>query len=220
VPADLLPDPDLDPRAGTAATAADARDQEIIERRSDGILRPPETIATARLRLRPMGLPDAADMFGYARDAAATRFMNFPRHRAVAESEDFARRCEQCWRDGSAFPWAIVLAATATFIGGIELRIHPPKADFGYVLCPPYWRHGYASEAAASIVMWALAQPQIFRVWATCHPDNVASARVLEKAGLRLEGRLARWEPRPNLGEAAGDSLVYAAVRADRGERQ
>ena len=69
------------------------------------------------------------------------------------------------------------------------------------------------SEAASAVVSWAMAQPEIYRVWATCHPDNIASARVLEKAGLTFEGRLSRWEARPNLGEEAGDCLVYSATR-------
>jgi hypothetical protein len=47
-------------------------------------------------------------------------------------------------------------------------------------------------------------------VWAT---HRVASTRVLEKAGLRFETRLAAWGPRPNLGEAAGEALVYALTR-------
>jgi len=50
----------------------------------------------------------------------------------------------------------------------------------------------------------------VHRVWATCHPDNGASIRVLEKAGLCFESKLRNWETRPNLGEAAGDSLVYS----------
>jgi ribosomal-protein-alanine N-acetyltransferase len=177
-------------------------------------LRAPPSLETARLLLRPLGVADAPDVFRYASDVEATRFMIFPRHRAIAEADAFARRCAQCWQDGSAFPWAISRHDTREFIGAIELRIKPPKADFGYILCRPHWRQGYASEAAAAVVAWAIAQPEIYRVWATCHPDNTASARVLEKSGLAFEGRLARWEPRPNLGEAAGDSLVYAATRS------
>jgi [ribosomal protein S5]-alanine N-acetyltransferase len=177
-------------------------------------VQPPQCFATARLRLRPICATDAGGVFRYAADAEATRFMIFRRHGALAESEAFVRRCETCWRDGSAFPWAISLAATGEFVGGIELRINPPKADFGYILCRDYWGRGLATEAASHVVRWALAQPQIFRVWATCHPANLASARVLEKSGLTFEGRLARWEPRPNLGEEAGDSLVYAATQA------
>jgi RimJ/RimL family protein N-acetyltransferase len=177
-------------------------------------LRAPESFKTARLALRPMGVADASNIFhGYAADVEATRFMIFPRHRVVAESESFARRCAQCWQDGSAFPWAIVIDSTGEFAGAIEMRIKPPKADFGYILCRAYWGRGFATEAASAIVGWAMPQPAIYRVWATCHPDNIASAHVLEKSGLRLEGRLSRWEPRPNLGEAAGDSLMYAVTR-------
>jgi [ribosomal protein S5]-alanine N-acetyltransferase len=173
---------------------------------------PPETLATARLALRPLGLADAPGIFRYASDAQATRFMVFATHRDIAEARAFAQRCERCWQDGSAFPWAIMHGAD--FVGAIELRLRPPKADFGYILCRAFWGRGFASEAARAIVGWAMAQPAIFRVWATCHPDNVASARVLEKSGLRREARLAAWEPRPNLGEPAGDSLVYALTRA------
>jgi RimJ/RimL family protein N-acetyltransferase len=176
-------------------------------------LRAPETLTTARLALRPIGAADASSIFTYASDPEATRFMIFPRHRVLTESETFARRCVQCWQDGSAFPWAILNSQTGDFVGAIELRLKPPKADFGYILRRAFWRQGFASEAASAVVAWAIAQPAIYRVWATCHPGNIASARVLEKAGLRPEGRLARWEPRPNLGEAAGDSLVYAVTR-------
>jgi len=176
-------------------------------------LRAPETLTTARLALRPIAVADAAGIFIYASDPDATRFMNWPCHVAVAESSAYARRCVNCWQDGSAFPWAIVHRDSGDFVGAIELRLKPPKADFGYILRRAFWRQGFASEAASAVVAWAMAQPAIYRVWATCHPDNIASARVLEKSGLRHEGRLARWEPRPNLGEAAGDSLVYAVTR-------
>jgi [ribosomal protein S5]-alanine N-acetyltransferase len=72
---------------------------------------------------------------------------------------------------------------------------------------------GYASEIASAIVDWSIRQHEIFRVWATCHPENLASRRVLEKAGLSLEARLANWEARPNIGEPAGDNLVFALIR-------
>jgi ribosomal-protein-alanine N-acetyltransferase len=176
-------------------------------------LRPPETLSTRRLTLRPITLADTPHIFHYGSDVETTRLMNFPRHRERAEAEAFARRCENCWQDGSAFPWAIVRRVGGDFLGSIELRLRPPKADFGYVLTRTFWRQGFMSEAAAAVVAWAIAQPEIHRVWATCAPDNKASAGVLEKAGLRLEGRLACWEQRPNLGIAAGDSLVYALTR-------
>jgi [ribosomal protein S5]-alanine N-acetyltransferase len=172
-------------------------------------------LETARLPLRPITVSDAPDIFyGYASDVEATKFVTFSRHRSLDESKEFARRCVACWQDGSAYPWAIFARDEAKFAGVIELRLRPPKADFGYILCKAFWDRGYATEASTAVVSWAIGQPGMFRVWATCHPDNVRSARVLEKSGLKFEGRLANWEQRPNIGEPAGESLVYALTRS------
>lgn len=176
-------------------------------------LRAPETLTTARLWLRPLGIADATDIWRYASDPLVTRFVIFPTHRNPAESEAFARRCAECWANGTSFPWAMVERASGDFIGAIELRLTPPKADFAYILCRAHWGRGFASEAAHAVVAWAIAQPAIHRVWTTVAPDNAASARVLEKAGLRLEARLVAWAARPNNGEIAGDSLMYALTR-------
>jgi RimJ/RimL family protein N-acetyltransferase len=173
-------------------------------------MRPPECIETQRLRLRPVVESDAPAIFDYAGGARTTLFMNFARHRVLAESVAFARRCEACWSSGSAFPWAITSGSHKDLLGVIELRLAPPKADFGYILREAFWGDGLASEAATAVADWALSQPEIHRVWATCHPDNLASARVLTKAGLQFEARLENWEARPQLGEAAGPSLCFA----------
>ena len=68
------------------------------------------------------------------------------------------------------------------------------------------------AKLSKCVADWAFGQPEIFRVWATCHPDNAASIRVLNKAGLRFEARLENWEARPQPGLPAGPSMVYAKV--------
>jgi len=82
-----------------------------------------------------------------------------------------------------------------------------------YLLDSRQWGKGYATEAARAIVEWAFSVPVIRRVWATCDTQNVASARVLEKAGLQLEGTLRRAIVRPNLGNEPRDAFIYARVR-------
>lgn len=142
--------------------------------------------------------------------------MTFERHRDLTESIAFAERCESCWQSGSAFPWAVTEKSSGQLLGVLELRLSPPKADFGYILGEPFWGHGFAAEAASVVVAWAIAQPSIFRVWATCHPDNAASAAVLRKAGLSYEATLANWESRPQLNEIAGPSDCYALTKSLR----
>lgn len=176
-------------------------------------MRPPDRIETDRLTLRPLVVADAAAVFAYASDEATTRYMDFTRHQRLAESEEFAQRCERSWKDGTGFPWAIVERTTGEFIGCIELRIAEPNGDFGYILDRRAWGQGYATEAALAVMSWARAQPTIFRVWATCHPANAASARVLQKAGLTYETRLESRASRPDVGEPAGESLRFAWTR-------
>ena len=174
---------------------------------------PPQHLKTARTMLRPVTRDDAAAIFsGYASSPAATRYMVWPRSTAP-DPAGVAERGEQGWATGSAFPWAVILQSTGEFLGVIELRINPPKADFGYIFCEPFWGQGFASEVVKCVVDWAFAQPEIFRVWATCHPDNAPSVRVLTKAGLSLEARLENWEARPQLGLLAGPSMVYARIK-------
>ena len=86
--------------------------------------------------------------------------------------------------------------------------------DLGYALSRRCWGQGLMSEALASVVQWALAQPEIFRVWATCDLDNAASARVLERVGMEREGVLRRWLVHPNLSDAPRDALCYSIVKA------
>ena len=73
------------------------------------------------------------------------------------------------------------------------------------------------AEAVRAVTQWALAQPGIFRVWAVCDIDNHASARVLEKAGMQLEGILRRWSGHPAADQSAPevprDCVCYAIVK-------
>lgn len=176
--------------------------------------KPPEFLDTPRVALRPITLADAEAIFlGYSSSEVATRFMNFSRHAAFDEAVAFTERCVRCWKDESAYPWAVVSKQSEEFVGVVEVRVNPPQVDFGYIFCERFWGHGFATEAIEPVIDWAVRRPEIYRIWATCHPENTASERVLVKAGLKLEARLENWEARPQLGEAAGPSLMFARIK-------
>ena len=69
------------------------------------------------------------------------------------------------------------------------------------------------TEAVRAVVEWALSQPGIYRVWAVCDVDNAASAKVLEKVGMRCEGILRRWVIHPNIDAAPRDCYCYAIIK-------
>jgi RimJ/RimL family protein N-acetyltransferase len=69
------------------------------------------------------------------------------------------------------------------------------------------------TEVVRAVNDWALAQPEVHRVWAVCDVDNLASARVMEKAGMAREGKLRRWAVHPNLSTEPRDFWCYARVK-------
>ncbi len=176
---------------------------------------PPVMIGTDRLLLRRPTLADASAMFaGWARDIEAVRYLGGPRHATVAESEAHIVRCEAAWVGGAAFVHFLVDRATGDVIGSLASRPDDHGVNFGYVLRREAWGHGYMVEALDAIAGWWLAEGAVFRAWATCHVDNVQSARVLEKAGFTLEGTLRRWGRNPNVSAEPCDHRCYSRVRA------
>lgn len=77
-----------------------------------------------------------------------------------------------------------VLAGSCGFAG----RPSEGEAEIGYAVLPAFRGRGYATEATAALVDWAFAHPDVVRVAAQAEPSNLASVRVLEKAGFVPDG--------------------------------
>ncbi len=174
---------------------------------------PPTDLTTDRLKLRCPSLADAAAIFEYAADPDVTRYMDWPTHTDIQDTIRFLEWCIPRWESGEEFCWVITAQPADQVIGAIACRIDGHKADFGYVLHRQYWRQGYMTEAARAVIAWLTSLPTIYRVWAVCDTENLASARVLEKVGLRREGTLRCATMRPNLSSCPRDSFIFAKVR-------
>ena len=115
------------------------------------------------------------------------------------------------------FQLAVVLRSNNQLIGNCDVRMGKAddvEANIGYELNPQYWNYGYATEAAHAMVDFGFRHYGVHRIWADCVAENVGSAHVLEKLGMRLEGRLrennyfkGKW----------WDALIYA-ILADEWE--
>ena len=91
------------------------------------------------------------------------------------------------------FQLAITLPDDEQVIGNCGIRRKPEhdwEADIGFELAPEYWGRGYATEVTLDMVNFGFRELELHRISSSCIADNAASARVLEKVGLRPEGRL------------------------------
>ncbi len=132
---------------------------------------------------------------------------------SIEQTKEFLTQAINSWAQGTEYTWAITLKDTTGLIGMIALRVNLTKADFGYVLARPHWNQGFTTEAVVAVVQWAMAQSEVYRVWALCDTENLASARVLEKAGLQREGTLRRWLPHVNVSSEPRDCFCYSIVK-------
>ena len=81
-------------------------------------------------------------------------------------------------------------------IGGIGITrnadVHRLTAEMGYWLAEPFWGRGIMTETAAAFSDFAFEAFGLVRIYAEPYEGNIASCRVLEKAGFALEGRMRR----------------------------
>ena len=97
-------------------------------------------------------------------------------------------------------------------VGGIGIHpqsdIHCKNAELGYWLAEPFWGNGIITKAIIQMVEYGFTNWDINRIFARPFETNIASQRVLEKAGFILEGRFKKTLFKN--GEYL-DELVYAA---------
>jgi RimJ/RimL family protein N-acetyltransferase len=180
------------------------------------------TLRTDRLLLRPFADGDTDAIFALQSNAQVLRYWDAPPWTERPQAERFIMVCRQMEQEGSGARLAIERAADGAFIGWCCLVKWNPdyrSATMGYCLDIASWGHGYATEAADSLLHWAFDTLDLNRVQAETDTRNRASSRVLEKLGFVREGTLRedcivngevsdswvygllrrRWKPRPPL---------------------
>ena len=171
-------------------------------------------ITTDRLPLREF-VADDWHVLAYQRDPRYLRLYPWT-DRIEAEVRDFVQMFvdQQAEQPRRKFQLAIV-PVSGDVIGNCGTRRKPEnewQADIGYELAPEHWGHGYATEAALAIVNFGLGELGLHRISSWRIADNVASARVLERVGLRLEGR---WREDEHFKGRWWDTLLYGLLESE-----
>jgi [ribosomal protein S5]-alanine N-acetyltransferase len=103
-----------------------------------------------------------------------------------------ARETEAHEQPRVQYQLGIVWHETDELVGSARLGISSPthrSGDIGYGVRRDLWGRGIATEAAALLLGFGFGPLGLHRIFAVHHPDNVASGRVLQKLGMRFEGR-------------------------------
>lgn len=143
-------------------------------------------LTTSRLQLRPFKLTDAAAMFQLGSDPAVARFSLHYANEAAA-----VQNLADYWMGAPLGKWAVTLM-DGTFIGAVELHEDEAnaKAEIGYVFDHRYWGHGYATEAAQTVLKLCFNTMQLNFVQAMYDSRNERSGALCQRLGMQIDGRL------------------------------
>ena len=148
--------------------------------------------------------------FAYASDPAVTKYLSWRPTTDPADSAAFLERCSRVWESGEACVWAITETGDDGLVRMIEARPTGHGVEIGYGLNRSAWGNGIMTEAVRAVISWALAERDVYRVWAYVNVENTASQRVLENAGMTREDTLHRWASHPNAAPKPPDAYMYA----------
>ena len=173
-------------------------------------------LTTQRLILRPFRATDAEQAFsGWMSDPAVTKYLTWERHESIFLTRQLLAAWEQEAKLLTTYHWAIVCRETGVVIGDISVPTADMRsqwAEIGYCLSRAFWGRGIMTEAVGRICREAFSAFDLVRIFAEPYAANIASRRVLEKAGFRLEGLLRQSVCKK--GEIL-DSCIYALLRQE-----
>jgi RimJ/RimL family protein N-acetyltransferase len=141
--------------------------------------------------LREWRSVDVQSLQQQANNINISRFLfdRFPHPYTVADAEKFVSGHQNQYRLTN-----FVIAVNGSLAGVIEFKpgedVYSKRAQLGYWLGEDFWGRGIMTEAIKLITGYTFEHFDLVRIQATVNSNNLASMRVLEKAGFVKEGIL------------------------------
>ncbi|MFQ3544322.1 GNAT family N-acetyltransferase [Halobacillus rhizosphaerae] len=149
-------------------------------------------LETNRLYFRDYEGKDKALLQSMLTDQDMVRFIGDGRIKDSQETRDFLNRIYQTYEQNPEYGLKVLVRKedqTAIGHAGIipQFVDHREELEIGYWISRPYWRSGYASEAAEALKQYAFQHDITNRLIALIQPGNTGSIKVAEKIGMSLE---------------------------------
>ena len=146
-------------------------------------------IKTERLLLRPMNISNLEIVHEYASDKENTKYLRFGPNESIEETMTFLSGITKEWQKDNPDFYEFAITLDGKQIGAVCVYLDEKheSGELGWILNKKYWRNGYATEAALVLKDHVVRNLKVKKLVAHCDARNTASARVMEKIGLRLE---------------------------------
>ncbi|MBR1779065.1 MAG: GNAT family N-acetyltransferase [Clostridia bacterium] len=176
-----------------------------------------QNIETKRILLRKFKVEDSPYMYNnWAKDPEVSRFLNWLPHRSIEETEELLTLWETEYQKAHCYRWCIVHKELDEPIGSIDV-VHIFEdaccCEVGYAMSRNFWGQGIMTEVFKEVIAYLFEKANFNRIQARFDVENVASGKVMQKAGLSYEGTM-RQSNTKNTGQFCSCSL-YSILREE-----
>jgi RimJ/RimL family protein N-acetyltransferase len=183
----------------------------------------PVRLKTPRLLLREFEEKDLLQAHEYLSDPEVFRYM-IGGSADQQQSKESIQKIIEARREKPRLDYSLVvtLKEKDRVIGGSRVRILDPTVNIVYRLLGPayigfwlnrrFWRQGYGTEMARALLSFGFDELRLQRIFAWCDAENISSAKILEKIGMRREGVFVKnWMVR----NTWRDAFLYAMLDSE-----
>jgi RimJ/RimL family protein N-acetyltransferase len=162
-------------------------------------MKPEWPLETERLVLRPFQEGDLDALYKVHSDEEVARYL-YKEPRSLEETRELLGRkmaAAQFAGEGEWISAAVIARESGQFVGDMALHWVSEQhktGELGFIFDPEHQGRGYATEAARAFLAFAFEGMGFHRMIGRTEARNVASARVLEKLGMRREAHLVENE--------------------------
>lgn len=154
------------------------------------------TLYTERFQLRQLTLHDAIAIFDYFSKDEVTTYYDLDTLTSPEQAKQLIIAWEQRWQRDESIRWGICFKDTPKIIGTIGFHhwssFHR-RTEVGFELSPLFWRQGVMHECLLEVLRYGFNELGFNRIEAMTDPHNLASRKLLEKAGMSEEGLLREY---------------------------
>ena len=149
-------------------------------------------LAGDRVLLREFRLDDLDDSDSILGDDRVTRWLSFDSRTREQQAEVLTGAIERAQQTPrTEYYLAVTTHTDDRLIGFVRLGLGGVQAaKLGFAVAAPHWGHGYALDAARTIIDFGFTTLGLHRISAAIGPDNAASIAIVTRLGFTEEGRL------------------------------
>lgn len=173
-------------------------------------------LETKRLILRKVNENDYKDAFkNWCYSDKVDRYVMWTKHQNEEETKEFYDQWIEEY-DEKTYKWIIELKKINEVVGTITISkkfLSYGTCELGYCLSDKYWNQGIMTEAVNEVIRFLFEECEADTIWAQFLENNAASGKVMEKVGMKYEGRLrSRIFDKDNL---RNDLLAYSILKEE-----